>query len=76
VDEQTEHLGAGGRIAADDVAARSVVVTGHAGGTIDVRALDEVEGLVESGTRARIHGAPARRDVQTRSGGTVTYVGE
>lgn len=66
-------LASGGTLDASAVEARSAVLHARAGGQIIATATESVDGLVESGSRARVHGAPAARTVVTESGGQVGY---
>jgi hypothetical protein len=67
-------LTAGGTLDARAVESPSVTVYGAAGGTMLVTAREAVSGSIESGSQARIYGAPPSRNVVTRSGGDVLYV--
>ena len=73
VDHLTVELTAGGEIDARELVSPSVSIFGSAGGTMSVTATEEISGAIESGSVARIHGAPASRSVQTRSGGEVFF---
>lgn len=72
-----EHLhinqSAGGNIDASALDATDVSMAGSAGGELDVRASHAVEGTIESGSLARVHGDPEIKNVTTKSGGEVVY---
>lgn len=78
VSGEVDHLeltqSAGGNVHARDLEATDVTVNGSAGGEVELQATHAVEGLVESGSVVRVHGAPAIKKVSTASGGEVVYV--